>query len=76
MKLGGNVAGILNTIKINKILSVFDTRTRLPNTYFPKLNLLSGHDGDVITMNLLLNISSSKCVEEQWRKGNTSALNC
>lgn len=74
--MGGNIAGILNTIKMNKIISLFDTRVRLPNSYYPKMNLLSGHDGDIISMNLLLNISSSECVEEQWRKGNTSALNC
>ena len=67
---------MINSLKLNKIISNFEMRTRLPKTYSPKMTFLGGHDVDIASLNILLNISSSSCVEEQWRKGNTSALNC
>ena len=54
---------MFNTGKFQKLLNVFDIRTRLPNNYALKWTFLSGHDTDIIAMHLALNLSSSKCIE-------------
>lgn len=51
-------------------------RTRLVDTYPLKWTFLSGHDTDIIAMHLGLNLSSAQCIQEIYRKGTTSSLNC
>jgi hypothetical protein len=53
-----NVTLMFNSGKIEKILSVFDLRTKLPNTYALKWTFLSGHDNDIVALHLGLNLSS------------------
>jgi len=53
---------MFNTGKLQKILSVFDMRTRIPETYALKWTFLSGHDTDIIAMHLGLNLSSAQCI--------------
>lgn len=53
---------MFNTGKLQKILSVFDMRTRIPDTYALKWTFLSGHDTDIIAMHLGLNLSSAQCI--------------
>ena len=66
---------MINSEKMSLIFSNFDLRQRLPN-YPLKWTFLSGHDTDILAMYLGLNISSANCVEELYRKGETSALEC
>lgn len=51
-----------STGKLQKILSVFDMRTRLPDTYQLKWTFLSGHDTDIFALHLALNLSSPECI--------------
>eukprot|EP00919_Chromeraceae_sp_WS-2016_P075086 GHVR01177646.1.p1 GENE.GHVR01177646.1~~GHVR01177646.1.p1 ORF type:complete len:142 (+),score=5.38 GHVR01177646.1:914-1339(+) len=67
---------MINTYKFEKIIKDFDARIRNPNGYPLKWTFLSGHDTDTIPAQVDLNISSSQCIEELYRKGSTSALNC
>lgn len=67
---------MFNSGKIEKIISVFDLRTKLPNTYALKWTFLSGHDTDIVALHLGLNLSSAACIEELYQKGSTTALNC
>lgn len=59
---------MFNTGKFQKLLNVFDIRTRLPNNYALKWTFLSGHDTDIIAMHLALNFSHqnalNKCIGE------------
>lgn len=54
---------------------MFDSRIKNPNQDL-KWTFLSGHDLDIVPLYTDLNLSSSRCVEELYRKGQTSALNC
>lgn len=76
MAMGGNNTAMTNSGKLKKIFSVFDTRTRVPDTYPLKWTFISGHDVDVLALHLAMNLSSFTCIEELYRKGQTSALNC
>ena len=40
------------------------------------MTVISCHDTDIAALYTDLNISSSQCVEELYRKGKTDALNC
>ncbi len=40
------------------------------------MTVFSGHDTDIAALLTDLNISSSQCVEDLYRKGKTDALNC
>jgi hypothetical protein len=75
-KISFNLSKMINTYKFNKIISDFDARIRNPNNYSLKWTFLSAHDTDISAAQLDLNISSSQCIEDLYRKGNTTALNC
>ena len=62
--------------KTSKILNDFDNRIKNINNNSPRFSFLSGHDTDIFPFNNVLNFSSSECVEELYRKGSTSNLNC
>lgn len=61
--MSGNNTAMFNSGKIAKVLSVFDMRTRIPDTYALKWTFLSGHDSDLIALHLGLNLSSAQCIE-------------
>lgn len=44
--------------KLQKVISVFDLRVRLPNSYPLKWSFLGGHDTDIFSMYIALNLSS------------------
>ena len=75
-RLSGDVSKLINSEKIQKILTHFDNRMRMIDTYSPKATFFSAHDIDVIPMMMALNLTSPDCIEEKWRKGSTSALSC
>lgn len=64
-----------NKYKLEKILSMFDGRIKSSSQSI-KWTFLSGHDLEIVPMFTDLNLSSSQCVEELYRNGETSALNC
>jgi hypothetical protein len=57
-----DLAKAVNRDRFAKILSVFDTRIKTPNSLM-KWTFLSGHDTDIIPAYNDLNFSSSKCIE-------------
>ena len=59
---GGKVSGMLNTLSLTKVLSTFDTRTKLPKSYFPKMSFFFEHDTNLLCKYLTLNMSSSDCI--------------
>jgi hypothetical protein len=70
-----DLAKAINRDRFVKIINMFDGRIKNPNLPL-KWTFLSGHDLDMVPMYNDLNLSSSKCIEELYRKGQTSALNC
>lgn len=70
-----NLSKAMTKNRFTKILSVFDSRIANPNQPL-KWTFLSGHDTDLIATYTELNLSTSQCVEELYRKGTTQALNC
>lgn len=74
-KFGRDLAKAYNKHKFEKIISMFDSRVRSSSQPM-KWTFLSAHDSDMAPMYLNLNLTSSTCVEELYRKGSTSALNC
>lgn len=71
----GNLSKAINKDRFTKILNVFDSRIKNPNQAL-KWTFLSGHDLDMVPMYYDLNLSTSQCIEELYRKGQTTALNC
>ena len=71
----GDLAKAKNKYKLQKVLDMFDGRSKNPNQEI-RWTALSGHDLDIIPLFTELNISSSACIEELYRKGQTSAVNC
>ena len=67
---------MINTFKMQKIISVFDLRTKLTDSYALKWTMLLGHDTDVWAMHQALNISNYTCTQELYRKGSTKSLEC
>lgn len=53
-----NVSIMYNSGKLQKIISAFDMRTKLPKTYALKWTFLSGHDTDIAAMYIGLNLST------------------
>jgi hypothetical protein len=53
---------MINTYKFNKLISLFDLRTKLPKTYAIKMTIMSAHDSDMVPLQTDLNISSAQCV--------------
>lgn len=72
----GNNTIMSSSGKINKMLNLFDLRTKVPNNEGVKWSFLAGHEGDMLATQLALNITSSTCIEEMYRKGQTSAWAC
>lgn len=70
-----DLAKAVNRDRLVKILSVFDGRIKNEGQAL-KWTFLSGHDLDMVPIYNDLNLSSSSCIEELYRKGKTSALNC
>ena len=70
-----DLAKAANKYKFDKIIGMFDSRIKNPGQSL-KWTFLSGHDLDIVPLYNDLNLSSSQCIEELYRKGSTSALNC
>lgn len=75
-KISYNLSRALNTNKFERVLSDFDSRISNLKTKTLKWTFLSAHDTDVSSALLDLNMSSPQCIEDQYRKGSTTALNC
>ena len=71
-----NLSRAENAGKLQRILDTFDSRTKVPDSYPLKWVFLSAHDTDIVPMQVDLNITSSICIEELYRTGSTSAINC
>lgn len=76
MSVQGNVSLMYTSGKLQRLFTTFDNRVKLPDTYPLKWTFLSCHDTDIFAMQLGMNLTSFSCIEEQYRKGNTSAMNC
>ena len=76
MAMGGDNEPMSVSSKFQKMFSTFDTRQRIPDSYGLKWTFISAHDTDIMALHLALNLSSCLCVQELYRKGETSALNC
>ena len=57
--MSNNNSLMVNTFKFQKLITTFDLRTRLPDSYALKWVHLSGHDTDILAMHIALNISSA-----------------
>ena len=75
-KFNFNIARAYNTYPIKRILQDFDGRISNLKTKPLKWTILSAHDYHINCFLNYLNISSASCIEELYRKKNTSALNC
>lgn len=62
--------------KINRMINLFDLRSKVPDTKGVKWSFLVGHEGDMLATQLALNITSSFCIEELYRKNKTNATAC
>ena len=62
--------------KVQRMIDLFDLRSKVPNNKGVKWTFLFGHEGDMLATQLALNITSSQCIEELYRKGSTSAYAC
>ena len=71
----GNLTKAINKDRFTKIMNVFDGRIKNPNQAL-KWTFLFVHDLDMVPMYYDLNLSTSKCIEQLYRKGQTTALNC
>ena len=74
--MSGQLSHLVNTYKLKKVVNECENRARLPTTYATKMTVISCHDTDIAALLTDLNISSSQCVEDLYRKGKTDALNC
>ena len=72
---GYDLAKAANKYKFDKIIQMFDGRIKNAGQAL-KWTFLSGHDLDLVPLYNDLNLSSSQCIEELYRKGKTSAFNC
>ena len=71
-----NLSRAYSTFKINKIVQNFDAILKNPSASSLKWTTLSVDLKDVVALRNDLNISSAHCIEELYRKGSTSSLNC
>jgi hypothetical protein len=74
--MSGNLSHLVNTYKLKKVINECENRIRLVKIYGTKMTVFSVHDTDIAALLTDLNISSSQCVEDLYRKGKTDALNC
>jgi len=70
-----NLSKAFSTFTFNQVMSHFDEKVKTPSSK-NKWVTISTFEGDLISVMNNLNISSANCIEEQYRKGSTSALNC
>ena len=75
-KINFNLTKAVNTGKLKRIIQDFDGRINNITGQVLKWTFLSAHDTDISGMLLDLNVSSSQCVQELYRRGKTDALNC
>ena len=61
----------MNTLKIAKMLNVFDTRIKKGEDFKAKWTQLSTSDIDIIPMCLALHLASLECLEDLHNKGYT-----
>ena len=66
---GGKNIILESSGKINKIINLFDLRVKVPSNAGVKWSFLVGHEGDTLALQMALNITSSTCIEELFRKG-------
>ena len=71
-----SLSQLINTYKFKKIINECENRVRLVDTYSTRMTVFSVHDTDIAALYSDLNISSSECIEDLYRKGKTEALNC
>ncbi len=70
-----DLAKAYNTFKFNTVINRFDYKTGNVSGE-GKWTTLSVDEVDIVTAQTSLNISSALCIEELYRRGETSALNC
>jgi lysosomal acid phosphatase len=75
LKFDFDLAKALNTNPLKRIMADFDDRISNPNKAL-KWTFISCHDTDITSMLQGLNISNAQCIEDLYRKGKTTALNC
>ena len=61
--LSRNLSHLINTYKLKKVVTEFENRVRLPNTYATKMTIMSVHDTDIASLLTDLNLTSSDCIE-------------
>lgn len=71
-----NLSKAFNTPILQRVLEDFDDRISHVSTKTLKWTAMSAHDTNLFALTSDLNISSSECIEELYRRGSTSALNC
>ena len=71
-----DLARAYDTYVIRRILDDFDDRIKNLNSKALKWTALSVHDSNINALLNYLNISSSSCMEDLYRKNKTTALNC
>lgn len=59
----GNLSKAKNKYKLEKVISMFDGRTKVITAQDIKWSFLSGHDLDIVPLFTDLNVSSSVCIE-------------
>lgn len=64
-----------NTFKFNQILAWFDGKVKSPSSQL-KWVTISVNEIDLVTAHNGLGIASAFCIEELYRKGRTTNLNC
>lgn len=70
-----DLAKAKNIYKFETIMNIFNARIKNPASKL-RMTLLSTHKPDIYPLLTDLNFSSFTCIEEMYRKGKTSALNC
>jgi hypothetical protein len=70
-----DLAKAYTTNILKRVVADFDERIKNHNKT-NKWTFISGHDTDISPMLLNLNISNAQCIEDLYRKGKTTALNC
>ena len=64
-----------STFTLNQVIANFDAKIKTPGSV-RKWTTISTFEGDLVSVKNNLNISNAACIEEQFRKGSSSALNC
>jgi hypothetical protein len=70
-----DLAKAYNSFKFSQILATFDSKIKSPASQL-KWTTISVNEVDLVAAHLGLGIASALCIEEIYRKGRTTALNC